>query len=188
MSNSLRDALLNAGVITKEKADRSAGNQRKQAHQAHKQSKKAKAASTLDPNSVKAKAVRAQAEKAARDKELNRKRDEAKARSELGQRLADLIKTKACNDADAQIPHNFVEGRHVRRLYVTADQHKALLAGTMAIAPVGKRHYLIDAETIDKVMRLNPEQKMYFFNEEGKGEPAEDDPYAGYEVPDDLMW
>ena len=187
MSNSLRDALLNAGVITKEKADKAAGSQRRKAHQSQKQSKKARTAAP-DPTSAKARAAQAHTEKVARDKELNRKRDEAKARSELGQRMAEMIKSSAVNDPAAEIPHNFVEGRHVRRLYVTAEQHKALLAGTMAIAPVGKRHYLIDAETMEKVQRMNPEQKLYLFKEEDSQTPAEDDPYAGYEVPDDLMW
>ena len=176
MGNSLRDQLLKAGLVDKSKVQ-----------QAKKQSRKKKRAKgAAAQRDTVADAVRqAQAEKAARDRELDRQKaikQEAKARKGL---LRDYIEKNKLNDPAAQEPFNFVQDNNVKRFYVNEKQRIQLSAGKLAIAQVADRYYLFTLEVSDKLRELEPGIFIHVAEQE---KPAEDDPYAEYQVPDDLMW
>jgi len=174
MGNSLQEQLLKAGLVNKSKAQ-----------QAKKQSRKKKRSQGKRPDAVAQAVAKVQAEKEARDRELNRQRDikqAAKARKML---LRQFVEQNMLNDRAAEEPFNFVHGSSVKRLYVNPKQRVKLGAGELSIAYVGERYYLMAAETAKKVQEMAPDTFVYTPEEE---KPAEDDPYADYQVPDDLMW
>ncbi len=176
MGNSLRDQLLKAGLVDKSKVQ-----------QAKKQTRKKKRAKgAAAQRDTVADAVRqAQADKAARDRELDRQKSikqAAKARKGL---LRDYIEKNKLNDPAAQDPFNFVQDNSVKRFYVNGKQRAQLSAGQLAIAQVGERYYLVTPEVSGKLREMEPNIFIHVAEPE---KPAEDDPYADYQVPDDLMW
>src|SRR5690606_25175986 len=98
-----------------------------------------------------------------------------------------FLKDKALNDAEADIARHFPYGGKIKRIYVNADQLKALNAGELGVVQLNGRYMLVtaahlaEAEAIfapSVALRVDPDA------------PAGDDPYADprYQVPDDLVW
>ncbi len=176
MGNSLREQLLKAGLVDKSKVQ-----------QAKKQTRKKKRNKAVngDPDRIEQAVARAQADKAARDRELNRQKEikqAAKARKGL---LRDYVEKNKLNDSAAVDPFNFVHGSRVKRLYVNAKQRERLVVGGLAIVQVGERYYLVETDVADKMRGMSPGLFVCVAKPEV---PEEDDPYTEYQVPDDLMW
>ena len=175
MGSSLQEQLLKAGLVNKSKAQ-----------QAKKQVRKKKRSKKPGQRDTVADAVaKAQEDKAARDRELNRQREikqESKARKVL---LKQFMEKSMLNNPSAEEAYNFVHGKNVKRLYVTAKQRDQLGEAKLAIAFVAERYYLVSADVVPKIKDMSPDAFIFLPEAEKKDG---DDPYADFEVPDDLMW
>jgi len=140
-----------------------------------------------DIDLAKAYAIRAQKEKDERIEAERLKQEEARKRREAKARLTEFLVGKSLNAADADHVRHFEYGGKIKRIHVTADQLKALNAGTLGVVQQDGRYLLVDAETVTQAeaifapavaLRVDPDA------------PAEADPYADprYQVPDDLTW
>ncbi len=178
MASSLQEQLLKAGLVSEEQARNTRQSRRKDR----------KAGKPRDEAARRA-AAKAREEQARRDRELNAKKEAQREEKELRARIRDMVLEASLNREDADVAYNVLHGSKVRRLYVTAEQRKALVAGTLAVATARGRHHVIPAETAQRITALMPE---YFVHVAGAPEQAdgtgEDDPYAAYPVPDDLTW
>lgn len=136
---------------------------------------------------AKAYAIRAQREKEERIEAERVKQEQARLRREAKARLEAFLKDKALNDAEADIARHFPYGGKIKRIYVNADQLKALNAGELGVVQQNGRYLLVtsavlaEAETIFAAavaLKVDPNAS------------AEEDPYADpkYQVPDDLVW
>lgn len=136
---------------------------------------------------AKAYAIRAQREKDERIEAERVKQEEARLRREAKAKLEALLKDKALNDAEADIARHFPYGGKIKRIYVNAEQLKALNAGELGVVQQNGRYLLVtsdvlaEAETIFAAavaLKVDPNAT------------AEEDPYADpkYQVPDDLVW
>ncbi len=136
---------------------------------------------------AKAYAIRAQREKEERIEAERVKQEEARLRREAKTKLAEFVKDKGLNDTAAEIARHFPYGGKIKRVYVNADQLKALNAGELGVLQLDGRYLLVtaavlaEAETIfapSVALKVDPNA------------PAADDPYADpkYQVPDDLVW
>ncbi len=136
---------------------------------------------------AKAYAIRAQREKEERIAAEAAKQEEARKRREARGRVAELVKGRALNVADAEIARHFPYGGKIKRIYVTADQLKALNAGELGVLQNEGRYVLVDAEVIAQVQAIFPAAIALQVDPNA---PAGDDPYADpkYQVPDDLVW
>ena len=149
------------------------------------QSRKPRSQDELDL--AKAYAIRAQREKDERIEAERVKQEEARLRREAKAKLEALLKDKALNDAEADIARHFPYGGKIKRIYVNAEQLKALNAGELGVVQQNGRYLLVtsdvlaEAETIFAAavaLKVDPNAT------------AEEDPYADpkYQVPDDLVW
>lgn len=136
---------------------------------------------------AKAYAIRAQKEKDERIEAERQRQEEARLRREAKAKLAELLKDRALNDPQADIARHFDYGGKIKRVYVTAEQLKALNAGELGVVQLNGHYLLItaallaEAETVFApavALKVDPNA------------PAQDDPYADpqYQVPDDLVW
>ena len=136
---------------------------------------------------AKAYAIRAQREKEERIEAERVKQEEARLRREAKAKLAEFVKDKGLNDAAAEIARHFPYGGKIKRVYVNADQLKALNAGELGVLQLDGRYLLVTAAVLAEAeaifapavaLRVDPNA------------PAADDPYADpkYQVPDDLVW
>ena len=140
-----------------------------------------------DIDLAKAYAIRAQKEKDERIAAEQAKQEEARLRREARARLAELVKDKALNDANADIARHFPYGGKIKRIYVTADQLKALNAGELGVLQMDGRYLLVSAQLLieaEAVFAPSVALKV------DPNAPAQDDPYSDpqYQVPDDLVW
>jgi len=145
------------------------------------------ARSREDIDLAKAYAIRAQREKDERIEAERLKQEEARQRREARARLEELLKDKALNLADADIARHFPYGGKIKRIYVSADQLKALNAGELGVLQVNGRYLLVTAAVLAEAEAVFAPAVALKVDPNA---PAEEDPYADpqYQVPDDLVW
>ncbi|MCL7713617.1 DUF2058 domain-containing protein [Stenotrophomonas mori] len=153
----------------------------------HAAQKARKPRSQEDIDLAKAYAIRAQREKDERIEAERRKQEEARLRREAKARLDTLLEGRVLNDPEADIARHFPYGGKIKRIYVTAEQLKALNAGQLGVLQQNGRYLLVTAELLAEAetvfapavaLKIDP------------AAPAAEDPYADpqYQVPDDLVW
>lgn len=180
MAKSLQDQLLEAGAIKKDRAQKI--NKTK-----HKQNKqKQRGANEVDE--IKRAAQNAQAEKAAKDLEFNRLKQEELAKKELAAQIKQLIGANKVDDEHGDDSYNFNYQNKVKTIYVTEDQRKALANGRLAIVSCENVFSVVPAAVARKVMERDTETVVSLVTPDTESEALEDDPYAEYVIPDDLTW
>ena len=136
---------------------------------------------------AKAYAIRAQREKEERIEAERVKQEEARLRREAKAKLAEFVKDKGLNDAAADIARHFPYGGKIKRIYVNAEQLKALNAGELGVVQLDGRDLLVTAAVLAEAEAIFPVSVALKVDPNA---PAEEDPYADpqYQVPDDLVW
>jgi uncharacterized protein len=177
MSNALKDQLLKAGLADakKLKAVKKAKHQEKV--QAGKNQTVVNEATVL--------AEQTRQQQIERDRLLNMKKQAALQQKAIAAQVKQLISTNTIK-ASGDVAYNFTDGKLVKRLYVSKRQHDELSRGLLAIARDGEQYLLVPAAVaekiqqrqIDSIIVLNAKQQQV----------DEDDPYADFKIPDDLMW
>lgn len=127
-----------------------------------------------------------EAEKAARDRELNRQKQEAAARKAAIAQIKQLIETHRLPKGDGDAAFNFVDNGKVKRLYVNAVVQRQLAAGSAQIVRLHGQYDIVPAAVAEKIRLRDP--GCVIAREAPQSEAGEADPYAKYQVPDDLMW
>lgn len=145
------------------------------------------ARSREDIDLAKAYAIRAQREKDERIEAERLKQEEARLRREARAKLEELLKDKALNKVEADIARHFSYGGKIKRVYVDAEQLKALNAGELGVLQLNGRYVLVTAEVLAQAEAIFPAALALKVDPNA---PAEEDPYADpqFQVPDDLVW
>ncbi|QKT04464.1 DUF2058 domain-containing protein [Ectothiorhodospiraceae bacterium 2226] len=178
MSNALRDQLLKAGLVDEKRL--------KQAR-APKKRKHRGAPPAPDPQAEAARQARAQ--EAERSRELNRKQQQAAERKARAAQIRQIVEANRLPRDNAEIAYGFQHDTKVRRVYVTPEQQRQLVAGQLAVVSLAGGYELVPREAADKIRERDPARVVAWNDPDAPpSAPAEDDPYAGYQVPDDLMW
>ncbi|QNP40833.1 DUF2058 domain-containing protein [Lysobacter solisilvae (ex Woo and Kim 2020)] len=206
MSDSLRDQLLGLGFKPAPKPERPQGKKpvtpqgkpqpgrrpheaagKPQQRPGHKPGAKPKPRGGEGMDLAKAYAIRAQHEKDERIAAEAARQEEARKRREARAKLTELVKDKGLNVADAEIARHFPYGGKIKRVYVTAEQLKALNAGELGVLQLDGRYLLVTAELVAQAADIFPQAIALRVDPNA---PAEEDPYADpqYQVPDDLVW
>ena len=175
---SLQDQLLKAGIVDQKKAKKIQQEKRKAAKSAPK------GHTRVDEN--KERAQRALAEKAERDRELNRQQQAASEKKAIQAQIVQLIRmNRVARDGD--IPYQFTDGRKIKKIFVSPKLQDELTRGQLAIARLEGNYELLPAAAARKIMQRDSEA-IVLLNEKSQAVVDEDDPYAAYQIPDDLMW
>lgn len=179
MGNSLQDQLLKAGLVDKQKAKQVQTGKRK---------KKKQGGATQGVDEAQQRARKAAAEKAERDRELNRQRQEEARRKAEENELRQLIHGHRVPRPEADIAYNFQDGNSLKRLYVTAEQQRRLVGGALAVVRQDAHFELVPVEIAERILARKPELVLVL-NRPGEDRSGdEDDEYADYKIPDDLIW
>jgi uncharacterized protein YaiL (DUF2058 family) len=179
MGNSLQEQMLKAGLIDAKQAKKA-----KAGKPPPKKKKKDKQGAQLS-DSARA-AQQAQAQTAARDRELNQQRKaDAEARA-LHAQVGQLIERHRLARDGAELNYHFTDHNKVARLLVTPAIQAQLVKGTLDIVRFDGRYDVVPADVADKIRDREPDCVMPRNASDAPGDA--DDPYAAYQVPDDLMW
>ena len=180
MGNSLFDQLKKSGLIDEKKAKQA----KKEKHRQVKQLKGKKAKPLVES---KLHAQKVNAEKVARVRELNQQRKKAAEQNAIAAQIKQIIQTNRIENDHGQIRFNFVDDNKVRLLYVTEKLQDQLSLGYLAIVKFEGSYDLVPADVAEKIKLRDPSYVILCNTAQSKGSDA-DDPYADYQVPDDLMW
>jgi len=180
MNNPFQEQLLKAGVVSKQQVQKANTDKNKKKKQQRNQKTK-----LVDESAIKAKQI-ADA-KTQRDRELNQKKQvQAKAKAlsaEINQLILDnLIK----RDETCEIVYNFEHDKKVKRIYVNAEMKQQVIKGKLGLARIEGRYELVPAAVAEKIQQRN-ERRVVIFTDVAE-EKNENDPYAEFEIPDDLTW
>jgi len=179
MSKSLQDQLLNAGLVDKKKAKAAQKEKRKQA----KQTPKGQA--VIDENKRLAEEARRQ--KAERSQELNRQQQlEAEKKAILAQ-IKQLITQHCIDRKGGEVAYQFADNKKIKKLYLTELQQNQLSRGIIAVVKLNESYELVPAAIAEKIAQRDKSFVM-LINQKSTEVVEEDDPYADYQIPDDLMW
>ena len=127
------------------------------------------------------------AEQLARDIELNQQRQQQELKKQLLAQVKQLIeKNKLARDEDG-VAYRFTDDNKVKTLYVAETMRVQLISGRLAIVKSGKSYEVITADIAKKISERDADSVL-LHNEPAASVVPADDPYAGYAVPDDLMW
>lgn len=181
MGNSLFDQLKKSGLVDEKKA--------KQVKQSQYKSKKQKShkGAAPPPDEATLRAQKLHEEKVERDRQLNQLKKEETERKAIAAQITQLIETNRVEDSEGDIVYNFTDANVVKRLYISEKIHKNLSSGRLAIAKLGEGYALVPAAVADKIKQRDA-QRIIMSEHSEKAEVGEDDPYADYQIPDDLMW
>jgi uncharacterized protein YaiL (DUF2058 family) len=179
MALSLRDQLLKAGLVNEKQAKQVGKEQQK------KQRLENKGHIEKD-ESQKLAAQQAMAEKAARDQVLNRQQQEKVEQKARTAQIKQLIEVSRLPKLTTEDYYNFVDDKKVKRLAVNSLMRNKLSSGSLAIVRHGGGYEVIPREAALKIQERDA-QRVVLLNIPTEA-PDADDPYAAYQVPDDLMW
>lgn len=188
MSDSLRDQLLKAGLVSRDQVRQAEQSKRRKNKAERNQPGKKKKPQPAERPAAKPQAPSAPKAAAAKPAELDRKmarrraREEGRMRKLLDRRLQGVLETAVRNDPKADITHHFTRGNKITHLYVTAAQQRELAAGELAIVGFHGRHYLVAWAEAQRMRDIDP--KLFVF----RHDPDAPDPEAEHPVPDDLQW
>lgn len=178
---SLQEQLLKAGLTTKDKATKAKSAKRKQ----DKINRKHKIES-VDENKQAAK--QAQEHQAERARQLNQEKNAIAEEIAVQAQIKQLIEVNAQPLGKPLITFNFSDNGAIKKLEVSNEIHKHLTNGLLAVSKLGNEYSLVPKAIAEKINLRSTDFIIVLNDKIGSEEIDEDDPYADYQVPDDLMW
>lgn len=177
MSNSLKDQLLKAGLVKQQDVKK---KPKKKAPQVAKKNRKKPSENAL-------RTQRAMLDKVKKDKKLNEKRRLEVERKALFAQIKQLVNGSKVDRKDGEKAYNFTFNKKVKTIYVTDEQHAQLSKNQLIIVHLDNDVF----ELVPKVVAAKiteRDQSRVVLNEQSESTLNEDDPYADYQIPDDLTW
>ncbi|WP_336219477.1 DUF2058 domain-containing protein [Citrobacter amalonaticus] len=174
----LQEQMLKAGLVTSKKmakVQRTAKKSRVQAREARE---------AVEENK------KAQLE---RDKQLSEQQKQATLAKEFKAQVKQLIEMNRINVGKGDIGFNFTDNNVIKKIEVDKLTQTQLINGRLAIARLateksGESEYaIIPASVADKIAQRDA-GSIVLHSALSQEEQDEDDPYADFKVPDDLMW
>ena len=170
---------MKAGLVDKKKVK--LANQDKS-----KQKKVELRTGTQSVDEVRLAALETQRKNAERARELNAQRDADARQKAIVAQIAQMVQQNRQGKGNGDIAYNFTHDKKIERIYVSAAVQAHLVAGRLVIVVQNGVVELVPRVIADKIAERDPSLVVRV----NKASTAvdEDDPYAAYQIPDDLMW
>jgi uncharacterized protein YaiL (DUF2058 family) len=181
---SLQDQLLKSGLVSAAQAKSARSDKRKQTQQQRKNNSEA-------VDETKELVQKTQVEKLQKDRELNQLRKQHEEQKQLAAQVKQLIELNRQPRDDLSndsLAYNFNDNNKIKRLYVSEAMREQIVRGRLAIVKLGQHYEVVSAEVANKI-KTRDEASIIVFNEQViTANDNKDDPYADYQIPDDLIW
>lgn len=177
---SLQEQLLKSGLASDAKVKQVKAEKRKQG-----KLQRNTGIATVDE--IKLSAEQARQQQAERDRELNRQRKRAEEQKALAAQVKQLAQlNRIAQDAEG-VAYQFNHDNKVKTVYVPEKVRVALINGRAGIIGLESGYEVVPAEIARKIQDRDA-SSVIVLNQATQDVAAEDDPYAAYQIPDDLMW
>ncbi len=181
---SLQDQLLKAGLTTKQKSRQANTDNRKK----NKQKRSGVKHDASLQEQVKQDLAKDKADKIAKDSALNDLKNQELATKEKTLRIKQILEHHQITGVNGESEFNYTFNSKIKKLFLDAITHKALVNGRLALCSLSDVTYIVTSETAAKVAKLDNLIILVQNDQVETAEADEDDPYADYQIPDDLMW
>jgi len=180
MANPFQDQLLKAGIVTRQQV--------KKANQQKTRARKEQHAKSIKPvDESRLKIQQAAEEKQKRDRELNQKKQEQAKQKAISIEINQLVSSNLISrDQDCEIAYHFEHDKKIKRIYVSGDMKKQIIDGRLGIARMEGKYELVPRVIAEKIQQRNAKRVILFTEDQARVD--DDDPYADYPVPSDLIW
>ncbi|WP_372988179.1 DUF2058 domain-containing protein [Marinobacter sp.] len=176
---SLQDQLLKAGLADEKKAKAIRSEKRKQRKQQPK--------GAVQVNEAEIRARQAREDKAERDRQLNLQRQKEAEKKAIQAQIRQLVETNRLDRSRGETSYQFVDGKKIKKILVDDTMVDQLSRGRLAVVRLGENYDVVPEKVARKIMERD-EGPVVVLHDRKQDDQGEDDPYAGYEIPDDLMW
>ncbi|WFE68195.1 DUF2058 domain-containing protein [Thiomicrospira sp. R3] len=182
MAGSLFDQLKKSGLVNEHKAKQI----KREKYQQTKQPKSQKdLQSENDAAKLVAEAKRLKAEK---DRQLNLERQQQQAERAKQAELKQILQSNQLKGFGGEIAFNFADDKQVKTLQVNATTHQRLGSGKIRIARLEGAYLLIPDTAVEKIELRDPSVLIPFADKDDSSSQQDQDYYAKFEIPDDLVW
>ncbi|WP_298144468.1 DUF2058 domain-containing protein [uncultured Acinetobacter sp.] len=176
MKNALQAQLLKAGLVDNKKAKKLS-----------KQAVHEQRTGQSDEAAIKAKIAQDQQAKLEKDLALAATQKAALQEKELKAAIIQMIKQHKIGQTDGDLSYQFIDGT-IKKIYINQQIYNALVAGSLVIAKDVESYAVLPKALADRI-----DAKMEGFilvnnSQQDADTTDEEDPYAAYVIPDDLMW
>lgn len=181
---SLQDQLLKAGLTTKQKTRQANVDKRKK----NKQKRSGVQHGASLQEKVQQDLAKAKTEKQTKDNALNELKQQKLADKEQILRIKQILTHHQIKNVGGDNNYNYTFETTIKKLPLNDVTHKALVDGRLALCGLDEVTYLVTRETAEKLSELD-KNIVLVQNDKTLDEQVDaDDPYADYQIPDDLMW
>ncbi len=181
---SLQDQLLKAGLTTKQKTRQANVDKRKK----NKQKRSGVQHGDSLQEQVQHDLIKAKADKQAKDNELNEQKQLELAAKERVLRIKQILTHHQIKNVAGDNDYNYTFNTTIKKLPLDEVTHKALVNGQLALCGLDDVTYIVTRETAKKLGELDKNIILVQNDKALEEEIDEDDPYADYQIPDDMMW
>lgn len=182
---SLQDQLMKAGLVDKKQVKKAQKDKRKRDKVQHK-------SNTVVEDEAKLRARQVQEEKAEKDRALNAQRDAQALQKAVQAQIRQLVERNKASRTGGKgrddIAYNFAHGSKIKKIYVSAFVQEQLVNGRLAIVCLDEVYELVPSAVAEKIAQRDDSVIVSQNARTTEEAMDEDDPYAEYEIPDDLMW
>jgi uncharacterized protein YaiL (DUF2058 family) len=184
VANSLMEQLKKAGLVDKKKQQQATKDR-------HKQERMKRNSNIKGEDQIKLLAKEAEQQKRERDRELNQKRAIEAENSAIIAQIKQLIESHRISGSEGDITYNFTHNGKVKHLYVTEKMRQQLSAGRLAIVTLHEKYEVVPYPVAEKIAQRDAGRVIFSSltnNQHNEPTNEDEDPYADYQIPDDLMW
>lgn len=177
VKNALQAQLLKAGLVDNKKAKKLS-----------KQAVHEQRTGQSNEAELKAKIAQDKEQKLAKDQALDLEKKRLLQGKELKAAIVQMISQHKIHQLDGDVAYQFIDESKVKKIYLNQQIYNALVSGSLVIAKEDDSYVVLPKILADRI-----DAKMTGFiivNNSQKNEQItdEEDPYAAYVIPDDLMW
>ncbi|ENX20585.1 MULTISPECIES: DUF2058 domain-containing protein [Acinetobacter] len=177
VKNALQAQLLKAGLVDNKKAKKLS-----------KQAVHEKRTGDGTEAEIKAKIEQDKQQKMAKDQAIEQEKKAALQEKELKAAIMQMINQHKIRDTDGDAVYQFIDDSKIKKVYLNQQIYNALVTGSLVIARENDSYAFLPKALAD---RINAKMQGFIIvNNSEKNEETtdEEDPYAAYVIPDDLMW
>jgi len=183
---------MGAGLIDSKKAKKISKESRKQ----KKVQKKSKDNSL---NEAQLAAQKVQQEKLKRDQGLNQQRNAEAAKKSIAAQINQLVNHYKLDRKKGDTDYNFNDNAVIKKILVSSEIANEIAKGRLCVVRVGETYEVIPKPIADKIRERDSEVVVVYNKKPSTNsttntdsnndvEKSDDDYYAQFEIPDDLVW
>jgi uncharacterized protein YaiL (DUF2058 family) len=178
---SLQEQLMKSGLINKQKAKQAQTEKRRKAKQKKKKG-------TVEISDAQRAIDEQKEQQKQQDLEKNRLIQAELAERAAHGKLIQMIAQHCEKNYQGEIDYHFTYDNKVKRIAINDATQKSLVNGRLAICVLNEEFYLINKEATEKLAEIDASVLVALHEKVDVNEIDEDDPYAEFAIPDDLIW